>query len=106
MTDKHGARAPEGARKATGGEPASATGEQGRFSSRRKLEAVLRVLRGESLEAVSREMGVTASSLASWRDDFLVGGQANLKSRPTRGMTSWLGCACRVFAPPAAACCG
>jgi transposase-like protein len=46
------------------------------------MEAVLRVLRGESLDAVSREIGVTASSLASWRDDFLVGGQANLKSRP------------------------
>jgi transposase-like protein len=82
MTDKHGAGSPEGARKATGGEPASATGERGRFSSRRKLEAVLRVLRGESLDAVSREIGVTASSFASWRDDFLVGGQANLKSRP------------------------
>jgi transposase-like protein len=46
------------------------------------MEAVLRVLRGESLDAVSREIGVTASSLASWRDDFLVGGQTNLKSRP------------------------
>jgi hypothetical protein len=55
--------------------------ERGRFSSRRKMEAVLRVLRGESLDTVSREIGVTAGSLASWRDDFLAGGQANLRSR-------------------------
>ena len=82
MTKTHGAGSPEGARRATGGEPAGATGERGRFSSRRKMEAVLRVLGGESLDAVSREIGVAASSLASWRDDFLVGGQANLKSRP------------------------
>lgn len=56
-------------------------GEKGRFSSQRKSEAVLRVLRGEDVDLVSREIGVTASRLASWRDDFLAGGQANLKSR-------------------------
>jgi transposase len=55
--------------------------EKGRFSSRRKSEAVLRVLRGEDVDLVSRELGVTASRLASWRDDFVAGGQANLKSR-------------------------
>jgi transposase-like protein len=49
------------------------------------MEAVLCVLRGKPLDAVSREIGVTASSLASWRDDFLFGGQANLKSWPAAG---------------------
>jgi transposase-like protein len=57
--------------------------ERGRFSSQRKVAAVLRFLRGESLELVSRELGVTAATLSSWRDDFLAGGQAALKSRPT-----------------------
>jgi transposase-like protein len=57
-------------------------GERGRFSSQRKTATVLRLLRGESLELLSRELGVTAATLAGWRDDFLAGGQAALKSRP------------------------
>ena len=57
--------------------------ERGRFSSQRKTSAVLRLLRGETLELVSRELGVTAATLSGWRDDFLAGGQAALKCRPT-----------------------
>jgi hypothetical protein len=57
-------------------------GERGRFSAPRKTVAVLRLLRGEDLELVSRELGVTAATLSGWRDDFLAGGQAALKSRP------------------------
>jgi hypothetical protein len=57
-------------------------GERGRFSSRRKTATVLRLLRGEDLELLSRELSVTAATLASWRDDFLAGGEAALKSRP------------------------
>lgn len=56
--------------------------ERGRFSSQRKTATVLRLLRGEDLELVSRELGVTAATLSGWRDDFLAGGQAALKSRP------------------------
>ena len=55
--------------------------ERGRFSSRRKAEAVLRLLHGEELDALSRELGVTAT-LAQWRERFLAGGQASLKSWP------------------------
>src|SRR5262249_52046333 len=57
--------------------------ERGRFSAPRKAAAVLRLLRGESLELLTRELGVTAATLSGWRDDFLAGGQAALKSRPT-----------------------
>src|SRR5690348_7325423 len=53
-----------------------------RMSARRKQEAVLRLLRGEDLELVSRELGVTAAELSGWRDRFLAGGEASLKSRP------------------------
>ena len=56
--------------------------ERGRFSSRRKAEAVLRLLHGEELDALSREVEVTAATLAQWRERFLAGGQASLKSRP------------------------
>jgi hypothetical protein len=40
-------------------------GERGRFSSTRKTAAVLRLLRGEDLELVSRELGVTAATRSS-----------------------------------------
>jgi transposase-like protein len=58
-------------------------GDRGRFSAKRKTDAVLRLLRGEDLELISRGLGVTAATLSGWRDDFLAGGQAALKSRPT-----------------------
>lgn len=79
MAVQGGAGSPEGARRATGGEPAR--GERGRFSSQRKMEAVLRLLRGEAVDAVSRGLGVTAATLSGWREQFLAGGQARLKSR-------------------------
>jgi transposase-like protein len=42
-----------------------------RWSAGKKMEAVLRLLRGESLEELSRELRVEAHRLAAWRDDFL-----------------------------------
>ena len=60
-----------------------AAAERGRWSSRRKAEVGLRLLRGAALDALSRELGVTAATLAQWRDQFLAGGQAAVRSRPT-----------------------
>ncbi len=57
--------------------------DRGRFSARRKTDAVVRLLRGEDLESLSRELGVTAATLSSWREGFLDGGTAAMKSRPT-----------------------
>ena len=37
---------------------------------------------GAVLEALSRELGVTAATLSSWRQAFLDGGTAAMKSRP------------------------
>jgi len=63
--------------------PASeAAAERGRWSSRRKTEVVLRILRGETLDALSRELRVTVATLAQWRDQFLAGGQSAVRSRP------------------------
>jgi transposase-like protein len=56
-----------------------------RMSARRKQSAVLRLLRGEDLELVSRELGVTAAELTAWRDAFLAAGEAALKTRPADG---------------------
>jgi transposase-like protein len=56
-----------------------------RWSAGKKMEAVLRLLRGESLEALFRELQVEAHRLAAWRDDFLEGGKEGLKGqRPDR----------------------
>ncbi len=57
--------------------------DRGRFSAKRKTDAVLRLLRGEDLDTLSRQLGVTAATLSSWREAFLDGGTAALKSRPT-----------------------
>jgi transposase len=55
--------------------------DRGRWSSQRKMEAVLRVLKGEDLDALSRELKVSTARLAAWRDEFLSAGQSGLKSR-------------------------
>jgi len=54
-----------------------------RWSARRKADAVMRLLRGEDLEEVSRDLRVEAHRLAAWRDDFMSGGIEGLKAQPT-----------------------
>ena len=69
----------------TTGLAAAGPGRGGRMSRRRKTAAVLRLLRGEDLETVSRSPGVTAATLTTWRDAFLAAGEAVLTTRPDRG---------------------
>ena len=64
---------------------AAALGRGGRMSRQRKTAAVLRLLRGEDLETVSRELGVTAATLTGWHDAFLAGDEAALTARPGSG---------------------
>jgi hypothetical protein len=78
--DKVAAGSPEGARSATGGEPAAAA-EMKRWSAGRKKEVVLRLLRGEPVEALSREVAVPSYKLEQWRDRALAGIDAGLKER-------------------------
>lgn len=52
--------------------------KNGRFSVKRKSKAVLRLLRGEDLDLLSREYKVTASKLSQWGDAFMSGGQSGL----------------------------
>ena len=67
------------------GSGAVALGRGGRMSRQRKSAAVLRLLRGEDLETVSRELGVTAARLTGWHDAFLAGGEAALMTRAATG---------------------
>ena len=66
-------------------------GRRRRMSAQRKQAAVLRLLRGEALELLSRELAVTAAELSGWRDAFLAGGEASLKSRPADGRDGEIG---------------
>ena len=70
----------EGARSATGGEPGAAAIVT-RWSAGRKKAVVLRLLRGEPVDAVSREVAVPIYKLEQWRDRALTGIDAGLKER-------------------------
>lgn len=70
----------EGARSATGGEPGAAA-EVKRWSAGRKKGVVLRLLRGEPVDAISREVSVPIYRLEGWRDRALAGIDAGLKER-------------------------
>ena len=52
-----------------------------RWSVQRKMELVLRLLRGEGLDAVSRESQIPAHELESWKRVFLDTGTRGLKTR-------------------------
>ena len=82
--------------------PDSPRRRKGRWSARRKVTVVLELKRGAVLEATSRKYAVTAPTLTSWRDAFLQGGEAGLKSRTGEAITvehvtDWL--ASRTNAP-------
>ena len=52
-----------------------------RWSVQRKQEVVLRLLRGESLDQVSRETQVPAHDLERWQRQFLEAGQRGLRTK-------------------------
>jgi hypothetical protein len=52
-----------------------------RFSVRRKLAIVTRLLRGEPLELVARETNVSVAKLTEWRERALSGAATALKER-------------------------
>ena len=66
-----------------GSEPPAAEGPElpERWSVQRKMELVLRLLRGETLDAISRENQVPAHELESWKRIFLEQGARGLKTR-------------------------
>src|SRR3954465_4328950 len=77
--------APACAQNADAGAPSGAAGRERRFPAQRKLAAVSRLLRGEPLETVARELNVTAARLSKWRDRALVAAEAAMKQRERDG---------------------
>ena len=80
----------EGARRATGVRADGAAAGAGslapgqRWSASRKRDVVLRLLRGESLEALSREVGVEIYRLEAWRERAMAGLEHRAVSTPLR----------------------
>ena len=79
--DRRGRREPEGRLESvpTAGAGSLAPGQ--RWSASRKRDVVLRLLRGESLEALSREAGVEIYRLDAWRARAMAGLELGLKDR-------------------------
>jgi hypothetical protein len=73
---------PEGGPRPTVGPEAGA--RPARFWAKHKVEAVLRLLRGEPLDVLSRELQVGAAQLSQWRETFLTAGAQGLSSRPSQ----------------------
>ena len=75
----------EGARRATGVRAVGSESGTGplapgqRWSAGRKRDVVLRLVRGESLDSLSREMGVEIYRLEEWREQALAGLEFGLK---------------------------
>jgi transposase len=84
---RSGSARTEGARRATGVRADAAAGREGglgpgqRWSAGRKRDVVLRLLRGEALDAVSREVGVEIYRLEEWKDRALAGLELGLKDQ-------------------------
>ena len=77
--------APACAQNADAGAPSGGAGPERRFSAQRKLAAATRLLRGEPLETLARELNVTVARLTEWRDRALVGAEAAMKERERDG---------------------
>ncbi len=79
------AESPEGARRATGGRSAgqAATSPRPvkRWTRARKLEVVMRKIRGESVETLSRELGVEVYRLEEWREMAMAGMEGGLRAK-------------------------
>lgn len=63
------------------GDGGAVAGPARRLSAKRKLVAVQRLMRGESLEAVSRDLNVPVHRLSEWRDRVLMAAESALKER-------------------------
>lgn len=53
-----------------------------RWTADRKADAVLRLLKGETLDSLSREIGVPDYELETWRREFIAQGKEGLRARP------------------------
>ncbi len=72
----------QGVRRATGEGSNNGWQQSRRFSARQKTAVVLRLLRGEALDVLSRALGIPAARLTTWREAVLDAGQDALNQPP------------------------
>ena len=75
--------------------PTGGLGPGQRWSAARKREVVLRLLRGEPIGALSRELGIEIYRLEKWREKALSGIDAALKERESDPVQAELSAAMR-----------
>ncbi len=70
-----------------------------RWTATRKMEVVLRYMRGELLDSLSREIGIAASQIEEWHQAAVRGIEDSLKSRNNRLLSKFIAvapnCKCR-----------
>ena len=71
----------KGARRASEEKSAVATEQVKRWNARRKQEVVMRLMRGEPVDKVSREVGIEIYRLEEWRSRALAGMENALRER-------------------------
>ena len=56
--------------------------KQKRKSASFKTSVVMELLRGESIEGISRKHGLTMAEISEWRDAFIANGMDGFKKKP------------------------
>ena len=54
------------------------------------MNAVLRLLKGEAVAILSRELGVSVTRLERWQSEFVTAGAAALTKRKSSGPGGWV----------------
>jgi transposase len=95
------AESQEGARRATGGRSAGRAAAPPppvkRWTRTRKMEVVMRMIRGESVEALSRELGVEVYRLEEWSEMALAGMEGGLRAQKKDAMGERLDAAHKAY---------
>jgi hypothetical protein len=60
-----------------------------RIATRAKIDAVIRVMAGESVESLSRELNVTVHRIERWKNTFIEGGSAELSRKKEVRSENW-----------------
>jgi transposase len=71
--------APEGTEGATGVDPLGK--QRHRWTAARKLEVVMSIVKGQSMDSVSRKFGIGQSEVSNWYKTFLSGAEELFKIR-------------------------
>jgi hypothetical protein len=61
-----------------------------RVTGRAKTEAVLRLLKGDSIETVSQDLGVAIPRIERWKNRFVEAGSTELAKRRSESSKGWV----------------